>query len=148
MCSLIKSDNGNSSIKLKEGIARLPMLGQFCISLALFLSGCNVWFLLLFCWGVLEIHICGNEMFSSEMAEKTNYEFVSLASSPLSSCPSQPPAPFHMSRQAPMMGSNPRPYAYEAHALPTELRRQLAVDSCQQQTIGLVSLRQGHSRLD
>ena len=25
--------------------------------------------------------------------------------------------------KAPMWGSNPRPYAYEAHALPTELRR-------------------------
>lgn len=28
---------------------------------------------------------------------------------------------------SPLWGSNPRPYAYEAHALPTELRRQLHI---------------------
>ena len=33
-------------------------------------------------------------------------------------------APMHMSR-SPLWGSNPRPYAYEAHALPTELRRHM-----------------------
>ena len=28
-------------------------------------------------------------------------------------------------RMSPLWGSNPRPYAYEAHALPAELRRHL-----------------------
>ena len=29
--------------------------------------------------------------------------------------------------ESPLWGSNPRPYAYEAHALPTELRRHMSV---------------------
>ena len=36
---------------------------------------------------------------------------------------SSAPAPVGARTKAPMRGSSPRPYAYEAHALPTELRR-------------------------
>ena len=38
------------------------------------------------------------------------------------------PGQFHsrLPRASPLWGSNPRPYAYEAHALPAELRRHLA----------------------
>ena len=34
-------------------------------------------------------------------------------------------AQVHAPRKSRLLGSNPRPYAYEAHALPTELRRLL-----------------------
>ena len=31
---------------------------------------------------------------------------------------------------SPLRGSSPRPYAYEAHALPTELRRHVVIHKC------------------
>ena len=36
-------------------------------------------------------------------------------------------AQVHAPRKSRLWGSNPRPHAYEAHALPTELRRQLRI---------------------